>query len=370
VAVRSEDFWVLARLSEGACLKQPVTEPKRSQNPKRPLSAFSHTAWLQNFLKGSKPGQIIQWETSYRQAQMKRGFTLLELLVVIAIIAILAALLLPVVDKAKSAAQKTACINNLSEINAALRMYADDHADAVSALTNGAPIYFTYKDSLGPYLSRAGVDTNDALFACPADNFNCNDPGIKNLFPFNQISGTGFYRQMVTDYSSYFFNGTAETNEAPRLAQEPFSAVRQPSELVLAGELSAVLGLSTHSRNQPYQFNNAMNVLSFVDGHVGCVRIYWDGVAGIDDYPVFYNPPEGYEYKWLPIRKWLECASATASTLARIKCYGVLSPYYGKYCGLSACAPTMLRVLRVFHAHIYFNTYRRGPPSLWIFLRA
>jgi hypothetical protein len=45
-------FW--RGFGEGACLKQPVTEPKRSQNPKRPLSAFSHTAWLQNFLKGSK----------------------------------------------------------------------------------------------------------------------------------------------------------------------------------------------------------------------------------------------------------------------------------------------------------------------------
>jgi prepilin-type N-terminal cleavage/methylation domain-containing protein len=229
---------------------------------------------------------------------MKRGFTLAELLVTIAIIAIFAALLLPVVDHAKNAAKMTACINNLAEINAALRLYADEHADAIRGLTNGDPIYFTYKDSLGPCLSRTGADTNDALFACPSDDFNCNDQHIKDLFPFDQISGTGFYRQGVTDYSSYFFNGSADAGEDPRAAQNPFSSVRHPSELVLAGELSGALGLSAHSRMQPYQFNNALNVMSFVDGHVSCIRIYWNGVTGLAGIPGLYNPPPGYEYEW------------------------------------------------------------------------
>lgn len=228
---------------------------------------------------------------------MKRGFTLIELLVVIAVIAILAALLLPVVDKAKEAARKTDCINNLVQINAALRMYADDHADAIQG-TNGDRIYFTYKDSLGPYLARAGADTNDAIFICPSDNFNCDDPVIKNLFPFDQLSGIGLYHQAATDYSSYFFNGTADAGDEPRLAQTPFSSVRQPSLLVLAGEDSGALGLSGHSRQQPHQFNNAMNVMSFVDGHVNYIRIYWNGTAGLDGIPALYAPPAGYDYEW------------------------------------------------------------------------
>ena len=67
---------------------------------------------------------------------MKRAFTLVELLVVIAIIAILAALLFPVLSRAKGAARRTACISNTRQINLALRMYADDHEDTICAMTN------------------------------------------------------------------------------------------------------------------------------------------------------------------------------------------------------------------------------------------
>jgi len=104
------------------------------------------------------------------------GFTLIELLVVVAIIAILAALLLPVLSKAKSYAHSSACKNHLRQMGAALQMYVHDSQNRYphylgpagpsygDATGNGALGLVYWSSKLFPYYAMGWTNK---LYHCP-----------------------------------------------------------------------------------------------------------------------------------------------------------------------------------------------------------
>ena len=79
------------------------------------------------------------------------GFTLIELLVVVAIIAILAAMLLPVLGKARERAKSTACQGNLHSLGQALAMYTSDYDSQLPLAWHSPFDTALYGDQWWPY---------------------------------------------------------------------------------------------------------------------------------------------------------------------------------------------------------------------------
>ena len=137
----------------------------------------------------------------------RQAFTLVELLVVIAIIALLSALLLPVIERARTAGERSACSANLHQIGIAMAMYIKDNdllpgptlVGQFAGYTQVDPTRLQYGYSLASYLApHLGLQpsasyVNAAIFLCP---------GWKRRAPQN-------YRTTVNVGPVYYRNNTS-----------------------------------------------------------------------------------------------------------------------------------------------------------------
>ena len=169
-----------------------------------------------------------------RSPRKPLGFTLLELLAVIATIAILAALLFPVLSKAKIKAQRTTCLASLRELGRCWYMYKDDCNDRLAEsypLSNNTNIWvlgdMTNTNEVGNAdLIRQGklfpYNQDVKIYHCPADE------GVK-------INDKTY--ATVRSYSMNCFMGgrdatakTVPSNAVNYMVYAKYSDIRRPSD--------------------------------------------------------------------------------------------------------------------------------------------
>ncbi|HEY1787417.1 MAG TPA: prepilin-type N-terminal cleavage/methylation domain-containing protein [Verrucomicrobiae bacterium] len=224
----------------------------------------------------------------------RAGFTLIELLVVVAIIAILAAILLPVLNKAKLKAQGVYCLNNLRQLQTAVIMYTNDNQEnfpenpgagtslkawvagvmswdnAIQPNLQNTNATLLAQGEIGPYISQCV-----GVFKCPADTISgAKGPRVRSVSMngfvgdvnniANYISGQATHNWMkimkTTDLKLGAVNTWVLLDECPDSINDAFFAVQmQPGGSAVWTDVPA----STH---------NGSGGFSFADGHVELKR--------------------------------------------------------------------------------------------------
>jgi prepilin-type N-terminal cleavage/methylation domain-containing protein/prepilin-type processing-associated H-X9-DG protein len=199
------------------------------------------------------------------------AFTLIELLVVIAIIAILAAMLLPVLSRAKQKGQQVSCMNNVRQLGLGMNIYIGDNNDTYAGAASASTYGFHVEDWIywrvapntpvingvsmtidkSPIVTELGTGGSTNIFRCPMDNYDLDrityaQTGTANGFG----DGPYFYSYEFTSYDIATATGgsagfTTIINLQNVATYFKSTMVRSPGSKMMAVEPVAQLKLVT-----------------------------------------------------------------------------------------------------------------------------
>ncbi len=212
------------------------------------------------------------------------AFTLIELLVVITIITILAALFLPALAKAKSAAQSASCLNNLKQLQMCFGEYTDDCGQFPP---NNFVMVLGYGTILGNSWAPGNVDIdtgtnlieygalfpyskNPGIYRCPGDNATVPSAGGRGSAPRARSYKMSIWFNCISE--PYGYQRPAGIAACGKAASDLFvfidmhqNGVHDPSFGVYHADDSWRFNLWV---DLPSDRHNQGANLSFLDGHV------------------------------------------------------------------------------------------------------